>query len=405
MADWILENPDGITRVDMVVGIPSKNEADAIAFPTEQASLGLTQYFGDKKVVIVNCDNASTDGTKEAFFAAPCQVPRVYVSTPAGVAGKGNNFHNLFRLVRDLKAQAAVVVDADLKSITPRWIKNLGEPLFSDFGYVTPLYMRHKYDGTITNNIAYPLTRALYGRRVRQPIGGDFGFSGELAEYYLEHETWSESIALFGIDAWMTTLAMYHRKPITQAFLGRPKIHRAKDPAASLGPMFRQVVGTMFALMEPFQQFWKEVRHSRPTSIFGFGLGETEMPPPVNVDVGALYHKLHDGAAEFGDQWKEALAPATYAKLQEVLDLEASHFEFPIPLWAHCLFDMAVAYRDRIMSNTVLMDSLAPLYFGRTLSFVRSTEGMAMAQAEEYIEEQCLAFEAAKPYLLQRWGA
>jgi hypothetical protein len=355
--------------------------------------------------VIINCDNNSSDGTKEAFFSASCEVPRIYVSTPPGVAGKGNNFHNLFRLVRDLKAKAVVVVDADLKSITPRWIKNLGEPLFADFGYVTPLYLRHKYDGTITNNIAYPLTRALYGRRVRQPIGGDFGFSGELAEYYLENETWSESIALFGIDIWMTTLAMYHRKPITQAFLGRPKIHRAKDPASSLGPMFRQVVGTMFSLMEPFQQFWKDVHHSRPTAIFGFGLGETEMPPPVNVDVDALYRKLHDGASAFADHWQEALAPATYAKLQEVLELDPSHFEFPIPLWAHCLFDVAVAHRDRIMPNDALMDSLAPLYFGRTLSFVLSTEGMAMAQAEEYIEEQCQVFETAKPYLLQRWGA
>ncbi|GAB4255425.1 MAG: glycosyltransferase [Deferrisomatales bacterium] len=404
MPEWILDNPDDVTSAEIVVGIPSRNEADSIAFPTEQASLGLTQYFRGMRAVIVNCDNASTDGTKEAFFAAPCQVPRLYVSTPPGVAGKGNNFRNLFRLVCELKAKAVVVVDADLKSITPKWIKHLGEPLLQDFGYVAPLYLRHKYDGTITNNIAYPLTRSLYGRRVRQPIGGDFGFSGELAHHYMENETWNEAVAQFGIDIWMTTLAMYHRKPITQAFLGRPKIHRAKDPAASLGPMFRQVVGTMFHLMTHLDSFWKEVKWSRPTAIFGFGLGETELPPPVNVDVDALYAKFHDGAAVYGDAWKEALAPSTFQKLQEVLDLDKTHFEFPIPLWSHTLFDMAVAYRDRIMPSDRLLDSLAPLYFGRTLSFVRATEGMALQQAEEYVEEQCLAFEEAKPYLIERWG-
>ena len=101
---------------------------------------------------------------------------RYIMSTPPGVRGKGNNFQNLFRKVVELGAEAVVVVDADLKSITPQWIKHLGEPLFNEFGYVAPLYVRHKYDGTITNSIAYPLTRALYGRRVRQPIGGDFGF-------------------------------------------------------------------------------------------------------------------------------------------------------------------------------------------------------------------------------------
>ncbi len=405
MADWILENPENVSGAELVVGIPSYNEADSIAFPVEQAALGIREFFGDRKCVIVNCDNASTDGTREAFFGARCDVPRMYVSTPAGVKGKGNNFRNLFRLVQELGARAVVVVDADLKSITPKWIKALGEPLFDDFGFVAPLYLRHKYDGTITNNIAYPLTRCLYGRRVRQPIGGDFGFSGELATFYLNHETWNEDVAQFGIDIWMTTLAMYHRRPITQAFLGRPKIHRPKDPAASLGPMFRQVVGTMFHLMEAFAPFWKEVRRSRPTAIYGFGLGETEMPPPVHVDVDALYRKFHEGAEHYDAVWKEAFTPETYAKLQEVRGMNAAHFEFPIPLWAHVLFDTAVAHKNRVVPRNDLLDALAPLYFGRTLSFVRSTEGMALQQAEEYIEEQCLAFEEAKPYLIERWGA
>ena len=42
---------------------------------------------------------------------------------------------------------------------------------------MAPLYARYKYDGTITNTVTYPLTRALYGHRIRQPIGGDFGVS------------------------------------------------------------------------------------------------------------------------------------------------------------------------------------------------------------------------------------
>ena len=42
------------------------------------------------------------------------------------MTGTGNNFRNLFRLVRELKARAGVVVDADLKSISPKWIKALG---------------------------------------------------------------------------------------------------------------------------------------------------------------------------------------------------------------------------------------------------------------------------------------
>jgi hypothetical protein len=404
MIDWILENPDQIASADIVVGIPSHNEAGSIAGPVEQASLGLARYFPDKKAVIVNCDNASTDGTREAFFSAPCTVPRIYASTPAGVTGKGNNLRNLFRLVCQLKAEAAVTVDADIRSVSPQWIKNLADPLFNDFAFVTPIYQRHKYDGSINTNIVYPLTRCLYGRRVRQPVGGDFGFSGELAAFFLEHESWSEAASQYGIDIWMTTLAMVFRKPITQAFLGRPKIHRVKEPSADPGLAFQQVVGTIFQLQERFAPFWKEVRRSRPTAIFGFGLGDNEAPQPVEVRMDALLDHFVQGSREYATVWQDVLAPATYAKLQEVLAL-GEHMELPVQIWAQILFDFSLAHRDRIFPSETLLKALVPLYFGRTLTFVRCTEGMGVQQAEEFIEDQCQVFEESKSYLIDRWGS
>ncbi|UCF56392.1 MAG: glycosyltransferase, partial [Deltaproteobacteria bacterium] len=277
-------NQENIEKADLVVCIPSYNEADSISYPTKMASEGLVRYFPDKSSVIINSDNNSPDNTKQAFLDTPTEVPKIYISTPPGIKGKGNNFKNLFQKVVDLEAEAVVVVDADLKSITPEWIRHLAEPLFSDFSYVAPLYVRHKYDGTITNGIAYPLSRALYGRRVRQPIGGDFGFSGDLAQVYLKSSIWDEAIANFGIDIWMTTLALNEGIQICQSFMGRPKIHRAKDPGADLGPMFRQVVGTIFSMTKHFESFWINVRYSKPTAIYGFGLGEVEMPPKVEVD-------------------------------------------------------------------------------------------------------------------------
>lgn len=400
-----VENPEGIKRADIVVGIPSLNEAASIGQTVEQVSIGLSTYFGDLSTVIVNCDNASPDKTREAFFAAPCKVPRIYASTAPGVVGKGNNLRNLFRVMTDLKAGAGAVVDADLATLSPKWIKNLCEPLLNDYGYVTPIYLRHKYDGAITNNLVYPLSRCLYGRRVRQPVGGDFGFSGEMASYFLENDTWTEAVANYGIDAWMTTLAMYFRKPITQAYLGTPKVHRMVAPDLERGEQFRQIVSTLFNLQVRFAPFWKEVKRSRPTAIFGFGLGETQMPPPVAVDTSELYSAFSEGAKEQGELWRDILAPATLAKLNEVVDSSESDFELPTQLWARILFDFSVTYRDKVFDAQTLMDALSPIYFGKCLSFVYATEGMAMQQAEEYIEEQCLAFEESKPYLLEKWGA
>ncbi len=396
-------NPEKIKRAEMAVCIPSYNEADSISFPTIQASEGLTKYFSDKSSVIINCDNNSPDNTKQAFLDTPTEIPKIYLSTEPGVKGKGNNFKNLFQKVVELKADAVVVVDADLKSITPEWIKHLGEPLFNDFSYVAPLYVRHKYDGTITNGIAYPLSRALYGRRVRQPIGGDFGFSGKLGQIYLETKIWDEAVANFGIDIWMTTLAFNENIQICQSFMGRPKIHRPKDPAASLGPMFRQVVGTIFSMMTHFELFWKKMRYSKPTAIFGFGLGEVEMPPKVEVDTEKLIQRFHEGFDQYSEVWKKLLSNDVYKKLFEIKGMKERVFTFPTDLWARLLYDMAVAYRDSVCDRDLMMDSLIPLYYGKTLSFVLKTKRMSMLHAEEAIEEDCMTFEMTKPYLIRRW--
>jgi hypothetical protein len=399
------ENPARIRRADIVVGIPSYNEAKNIAHPTTQASLGLIQYFQDKKSVIINCDNNSSDGTKEAFLNTPTEVPKIYLSTPPGVTGKGNNLMNLFVKVDELKAQACIIIDADLKSITPLWIRHLGEPLFTDFGFVSPLYVRHKYDATITNNIAYPLIRSLYGRRVRQPMGGEFGISGELVRSYLEREFWNEEVSQFGIDIWMTTQAIAHAIPICQSYLGRPKIHRPKDPGADLGPMFSQVIGTIFSMMGPCEPYWRGVKWSKPTAVFGFGLGEREQPPPVEVDVEGLYRRFCEGRHQFQGVWQRVLASVVFAKLMEVAEIGRKHLDFPSQLWAHILFDYARGYHHIDGERETLLASLIPLYFGKVCSFILRTERMSIQEAEEYIEEQCMVFEETRPYLDERWGS
>jgi len=259
-----VENPDRVTSAEIVVGVPSYNEADSIAIPVDAANRGLLEYYPNKSSVIINVDNHSPDGTKEAFFNTPTRVPKIYVSTPKGVEGKGRNIHNLFEVAAELRAQAILMIDADLTSITPSWIEHLSEPLFDDYDFVVPIYVRHKYDGTITKSIAYPLLRGLYGLRVRQPIGGDFGISGKLARCFLVEKTWSEDVSNFGIDIWMTIIAIGRHFNVCQTFMGSPKAHRPKDPANDLGPMFSQVVSTIFQLMIDFEYLWKDTLESRP---------------------------------------------------------------------------------------------------------------------------------------------
>ncbi|MCG6961642.1 MAG: glycosyltransferase [Acidobacteria bacterium] len=402
----IVENPSHVRSAEIIVGIPSYNEADSIALPVDAASRGLQELCSGRDCVIINVDNHSDDGTHDVFMNTPTYVPKIYISTPKGMRGKGNNLRNLFKAAVELNARAVVVVDADLKSITPSWIRYLSEPLMGRYDYVTPIYLRHKYDGTITNHIAYPMIRTLYGLRVRQPIGGDFGFSGRLARAFLAETVWNDKIANFGIDIWMTTIAIARRFNVCQAFLGSPKIHRAKDPAADLTKMFTQVVSTIFDLMVDFEYLWKEPGESRPSSIFGFGLGVDEKPPAVEVDTEKLCHSFRDGFETYNDIWHEVIPLPELTELEKLCEeYDTDTLYYHSNLWARVLFSFAVAYKECESEKDRLriMEALIPFYHSRVLSFVNKTRNHSLKDAEEYLENISRIFEREKFYLMERW--
>jgi hypothetical protein len=202
----------------------------------------------------------------------------------------------------------------------------------------------------------------------------------------------------------MTTLAMNHSIPICQSFMGRPRIHKPKAAEHTSGALFREVVGAVFEMMIPYAPFWKRIRHSRPTSIYGFGLGESEMPPPVNVNQAALYDRMADGFKTCLDLWREIFSDDVYGQILDARSASLDRFDFPIRTWVRVLFETAVAFKKSpAQDRDRLLEALAPLYYGKTLSFVRKTERMTIQQTEEFIENECVVFEENKPYLVERW--
>src|SRR3954451_6872353 len=213
---------DAADGADLLVGIPSFNNATTIGHVVETAAAGLSTYFPGRRAIIFNSDGGSSDGTPSVVQAA--RVPdgvRVYTFPYLGLPGKGSAFHAIFEAATRLGVRACVVLDSDLRSVTPEWVARLaGAIVDGEADYVTPLYTRHKYDGTITNNLAYPVTRALYGVRVRQPIGGDFGIGADVLRTYVAQDVWRTDVARFGIDIWMTTTALAGGYRVQQAVLG-----------------------------------------------------------------------------------------------------------------------------------------------------------------------------------------
>ncbi len=401
-------------RVDLLVGIPSYNNADTIAHVVRAAAAGLAKYFPHRTAVIVNSDGGSDDGTAEVVEKTELESPKaILVSHPVspvhkivtpyhGIPGKGSAFRTVFAIAKKLQAKACAVVDSDLRSITPEWFELLLGPILAeDFDYVAPMYLRHKFDGTITNSIVYPLTRALYGREVRQPIGGEFGFSGRLASHYLEKPVWESDVARFGIDIWMTTTAIADGFKVCESFLGA-KIHDPKDPGADLAAMLVQVVSAVFDLMETNEDRWKEVEGAEDVPLFGFPHGVGLEPVKVNVE--RMIGIFRQGVRDLGEVWARALDETTLAEVTALGADAGDGFRFPDSLWVRVVFDYALAYRQRALNREQLLRSLVPLYLGRIASFVTQNMDSGAEEVEASIRTLADEFVREKGYLRERWS-
>lgn len=404
-----------IKQADLVIGIPSFNNARTIGHVAKACQAGLAKYYPQFSAVIINSDGGSTDGTREAALCATVEAKSLLlVSTPVsplhrlslpyhGIPGKGSAFRMVFEMAQRLGARGCAVVDADLRSITPEWIDLLLRPvLFAKYDLVAPYYHRHKYDGTITNSIVYPLTRTLYGLRVRQPIGGDFGISPDLMNRYLEKDVWETDIARFGVDIWMTTVAIAERFRVCESFLGA-KLHDAKDPATDLSAMLEQVVSSVFFLMEEYEDVWRLKSETSSVPLFGFHFDVGLDPIAVNTD--RMIREFRRGSDELQDVWRLAFRPETLAAILKVAREEISGKSFHLndALWVKVLYELSSAYTSSPHVRPQLMRSLAPLYWGRVASFVQETEDLASSEVENRIEQLCQTFERFKPYLAMLW--
>lgn len=401
---YLAKRIEQIEAADIVVGIPCYNNETTIVNVMKQVSRGLANNFKSARSVILISDGGSTDDTREVAREEeimPWQEKVVFIYR--GIGGKGTAFRAIFEAADKLNARACAVVDADLRSITPDWLHHMLEPVLEkDYDFVAPTYSRHKWDGTITNNVAYNLTRALYGKRLRQPIGGDFGLSRRTVQSYLTQNVWGTEVARFGIDIWMTTHAIAHGLRVCQANLGM-KVHDPKDPGLSLGPMFRQVVMTLFTLMEQHYLVWKEVHGSE--AVQTFGTEEILEPEAIKVDQELLIQNFKTGQQHFGALWKDILSSPCYAAVQKLTTAERKTFYLDVTCWAHIIYEIAATFHHWPKDRAKLVDVMSPLYEARVASFINETAEMTTAESERVIEGQAEIFEKEKPYLVKYWEA
>ncbi len=267
LSDDLLRQLISVGEVDILVGLHTHNHAKTIGHVVQVVREGLLKYFPRERAAILNADGGSHDGTPDLVRAASIKDARNASSFEAlrtmhcissqysGDPSSGKAMHILVAAADLLRAKACAVIAPDSSQLQPQWIDQLVRPVYREsVDLVTPVYRRHRFEGILVTNLMYPMTRALYGKSIREPRPGEFSFSDRLAVQLIGHDMWNHDAGRLGPEVCFTLAALADGLPVSQTFLGARG--HLEQQATDLVSALRQTVAPLFWSMERTQAAW-----------------------------------------------------------------------------------------------------------------------------------------------------
>jgi glucosylglycerate synthase len=410
LTDHFLGQLISVGEVDILVGVPTHNNANTIRSIVETIQAGILTFFPRERAAIINADGGSRDGTPELVVRAAIgdaqpgskpyalrtlpSISTQYASSPAN----GTALRTILAAAELLRAKACAVISPESTQLTAERLAALLKPVYAEtFDLVSPTYRRHRFDGILLTNLLYPMTRALYGLKIREPYALEFAFSGRLGSQFLAQNPWHEETARAGSEVQFTLAAIAGGYRICQSFLGT-KGHVERH-SADLVPAMRQTVGVLFSSLEANFALWSATTGSQPIPTTG---AEQEFTlEPLRINRKRLREMFLTGVTELETVFQSILSRSTLAELQRIAGLEEARFRYPAGLWVKTVYEFAAAYHKSVISRDHIIQALAPLFRGRAFTFLMENRNGSAADVENNIEGLCLEFERMKPYLVE----
>ncbi|MGH9688379.1 MAG: hypothetical protein ACRD5K_14945 [Candidatus Acidiferrales bacterium] len=408
LSDDFIRQLVSVGEVDLLVGIPSRNDCRTIGNVVRAAEESLLRNFRRQRTVLVNVDAGSRDGTPQAVREASLlgangleslRTLRWITTSTSNTSAESTSLRTILAAADLLHANACAVVSASTATVSPAWIDALLRPVFSEnVDFVAPLYARHRYDGLLTRNLVYPFSRALFGKSIRELRASEFAFSGRLASDCLNSADWEHEGIQSAAETWMGVTAMSGSYSCCQTFLG-PK---PRSSTAGVVDTIREAVTGFFWCAESTESYWLPGRDPEPLKTVGPDHQLTS--EPVRVDRKKMFQLYRTGVAELSEILASILDADTHAELVRLASLDESAFRFSNALWVRTIYEFAAAYHHSIINRGHLVQALVPIYRGRVHSFLtvhRSDDSEAM---EADIEDLCQEFGRQRSFFVERWS-
>lgn len=411
LSDDFVRQLINVGEVDILIGLPTHNNARTIGSVVQTVQSGILRWFPRDRAVIINADGGSRDGTPELVTGVsiddlrPRSGPNAlrtlhsistkYASNPASPVA----LRTILSAAELLRAKACVVLSPESSNMEVEWLAKLLQPIRSDgFDLVAPTYRRHKFEGLLVTNLLYPMTRALYGLRIREPYTHDFGFSGGFGSDFLLNVD-NDGTESWGNELRFTLAAITRKRRVCQTFLGERE--QVESNSSDLVPALRQTVGPLFSALEADIPIWSTVTGSQsvPTN----GPEYEVLLETSRVNRKRLREMFASGVAELAGVFQSILSASTLAELRQIATLPEGEFRYSKELWVKTVYEFAASYHKSVINRDHIIQALAPLFRGRALTFISENRSSSAEEIERNIETLCLEFERLKPYLLQLW--
>ncbi len=413
LTDDFLRQLMNVGEVDIVVGLPTHNNAKTVGPIIQTIQSGILRGFPRERTAIINADGGSRDGTTDLVrggsigdVGAKSKVNALRtlhsISTDYSNSSDDSNgaaFRTILAAADLLRAKACVMMSPESANIEPEWVSKLLRPVLDDgYDLVTPTYRRHKFEGLLVTNLLYPMTRALYGVKIREVFSSEFGFSSGFGSKFLEQNVWDDRTYTGGAELRFTLAAITGKYRVYQTFLG-DKMH-VERRGAELVPALRQTVGALFSSLGPDFPAWSVADFaSAPTN----GSDHQVLLDPLRVNRKRLRAMFSTGILELESVFQSILSPETVAELRRIADMGENNFRLPAELWVKTVYEFAISYQKSAINRDHIIQALAPIFRGRVYTFLTENRDSSADEVEKNIEALCLEFERMKPYLLQMW--
>lgn len=391
------------------MGLPTHNHAKTVGHAAQMIRAGLLQYFPRERAAILNADLGSRDGTSDVVKAASISDARGPAALQSlrtlhcisvrlgGEPSKGSALQTILAAADLLRARACAVVAPESMSMTADWMDRLIRPAYrNQIDLVVPVYRRHAFDGILITNLLYPMTRALFGRPVREPNPSDFAFSANFCGYLMNQEGWGQQLRESGAEFCFTAAAVGGGFRLQQSFLGAKE--RAENPSTDLVVAMRQILAPLFWSLDEYYPAWSKITESHAAD----GGGEVTLEP-VSVNLERLYEMFRSGVADLQPVLASILTSSTLEELKRCAGPRENTIPYSDELWAKTVYEFAASYHQAVISRDHIIQALAPLYRGRVHTFLERMGAASEQEVEQGIESLCKTFEKWKPTLLTMW--